>query len=133
MGLLVDGEVKNVVSNNYIIEKFNAYKIKVYVNADNVGWDKVYFYSWCDNKKNASSGWPGDQMTQITAVGGKTWYWKEYSIDTGKDVVNFVFNNGNGTQTVDKTGITQTTFFEVSTEKDGEKYTVKDVTETYQK
>lgn len=48
-------------------------------------------------------------------------------------MVNFVFNNGNGIQTVDKTGITQTTFFEVSTEKDGEKYTVKDVTGTYQK
>ena len=133
VGMLVDGEVKNVVSNDYTIEKFNAYKIKVYVNADNVGWDQVYFYTWCDNKKNASCDWPGDQMAQTTVVGGKTWYWREYSIDTGKDVVNFVFNNGNGTQTVDKTGIAQTTFFEVSTEKDGEKYTVKDVTETYQK
>lgn len=133
VGLLVDGEVKNVVSNDYTIEKFNAYKIKVYVNADNVGWNNVYFYTWCDNKKNASSDWPGDKMTETTTVGGKTWYWREYSIDTGKDVVNFVFNNGNGIQTVDKTGITQTTFFEVSTEKDGEKYTVKDVTGTYQK
>ena len=132
VGLLVNGEVKNVMSNEYIIQKFKAYKIKVYVNVDNVNWNPVYFYSWCDNnKQNASSKWPGDKMTETETKDGKTWYWKEYSINSPKDLVNFVFNNGNGTQTVDKTGITHTTYFEISSEKEGDKYTVKDVTSTY--
>ena len=134
VGLLVNGEVKNIVSNTYSIQKFKAYKIKVYVNADNVKWNPLYLYSWCpNNKKNASSDWPGDKMTETTAAGGKTWYWKEYSIDSANDLVGFVFNDGNGTQTVDKTGVNQTTYFEISAEKDGEKYNVNDVTSTYSK
>lgn len=134
VGLLVNAEVKNIVSNTYSIQKFKAYKIKVYVNADNVKWNPLYFYSWCsNNQKNASSKWPGDKMTETTTVGGKTWYWKEYSIDSANDLVGFVFNNGNGAQTADMTGVNQTTYFEISTEKDGEKYTVNDVTSTYSK
>ncbi len=136
VGLLVNGEVKNIVSNTYTIQKFKAYKIKVYVNADNVNWNPLYLYSWCpNNKKNASSDWPGDKMTETTTVGGKTWYWKEYSIDSSNDLVNFVFNKGiaDGPQTVDKTGVNQDTYFEISTVKDGEKYTVNDVTSSYSK
>ena len=135
VGLLVNGEVKNVVSNEYTIQKFKAYKIKVYVNVDNVKWNPVYFYSWdSNNKQNASSEWPGDVMTETTTIGGKTWYWKEYTINSSKDFVNFVFNNGKDKpQTVDKTGVNQTTYFEISSEKEGDKYTVNDVTSTYSK
>ena len=136
VGLLVNGEVKNVVSNEYTtIQKFKAYKIKVYVNVDNVKWNPVYFYSWdSNNKQNASSEWPGDVITETTTIGGKTWYWKEYTINSSKDFVNFVFNNGTGNpQTVDKTGVNQTTYFEISSEKEGDKYTVNDVTSTYSK
>ena len=135
VGLLVNGEVKNVVSNEYTIQKFKAYKIKVYVNVDNVKWNPVYFYSWdSNNKQNVSSEWPGDVMTETTTIGGKTWYWKEYTINSSKDFVNFVFNNGKGNpQTVDKTGVNQTTYFEISSETEDNKYTVNDVTSTYSK
>ena len=73
-------------------------------------------------------------MTATKEIGGKTWYYREYSIDKGTDLVNFVFSNGKDKpQTVDVKAITKTTYLEISSEKDGEKYKVKDVTETYVK
>ena len=134
VGMLVNGEVKNIATHNYTIEKFKAYKITVYVNADAVNWTPFYFYTWSDNSKNASAKWPGDKMTATKEIGGKTWYYREYSIDKGTDLVNFVFSNGEGKpQTVDVKAINKTTYLEISSEKDGEMYKVKDVTETYVK
>ena len=134
VGMLVNGEVKDIATHNYTIEKFKAYKIIVYVNADAVNWTPFYFYTWSDNSKNASAKWPGDKMTATKEIGGKTWYYREYSIDKGTDLVNFVFSNGEGKpQTVDVKAINKTTYLEISSEKDGEMYKVKDVTETYVK
>ena len=133
VGLLVNGAVKNVTTCQYKIEKFKAYTFNVYVNADAVKWSSFYFYSWSGNSKNASADWPGDAMTTAPkSIGGKTWYYNEYSIDKSTDMVNFVFNNGSGKpQTVDVTSINSTTFFEITNEKDGEKYKVKDVSSSY--
>lgn len=132
VGLLVNGAVKNVTSYQYMIEKFKAYTFNVYVNADAVNWSPFYFYTWSGNDKNTSAGWPGDAMTATKTIGGKTWYYKEYSVDKATDVVNFVFNNGSGKpQTVDVTSVNSTTFFEISSEKDGDKYKVKDVSTSY--
>lgn len=130
VGLLVGGEVKKVVLHTYTLEKFKAYKIKVYVNADAVGWNPLYCYTWCNsNAKNNSSDWPGDKMTQTVTKDGKTWYWKEYSIDHADDLIGFVFNNGNTAsmqQTVDKTGVNQDTYIELSANKHDGKYKFKD-------
>ncbi len=132
VGLLVNGAVKNVTSYDYMIEKFQSYTFNVYVNCDAVKWSPFYFYTWSTNNKNASSAWPGDKMTATKTIGGKTWYYKEYCIEKSSDVVNFVFGNGNGKpQTVDVKSITNTSFFEISTEKDGEKYKVNDVSSSY--
>lgn len=137
VGLLVNGNVENIASHSYTIQNFKAYKFKVYVNADAVNWSPLYCYSWSTtNTKNNSSDWPGNAMSTTETIGGKTWYWKEYSIDKASDVVNFVFNNGASTgalQTVDITSISNDTFLEVQSSKDGEKYTVKDVTASYKK
>lgn len=135
VGLLTNGEVKNVATHSYTIQNFKAYKFKVYVNADAVKWNPLYFYSWSGNNKNASSAWPGDAITTTETIGGKTWYWKEYSIDKATDVVNFVFNNGATTplQTLDVTSIANETFLEVQSTTESGKYTVKDVTSSYKK
>ena len=45
-------------------------------------------------------------MTETETIGGKTWYYKEVSIDNATELVNVIFNNGSGTdklQTVDIT------------------------------
>lgn len=134
VGLLVNGEVRNIATHQYTIEKFKAYKFMVYVNADAVKWNPLYCYTW---KKAASVEWPGEKMTETKTIGGKTWYYKEVSIDNAtEEVVNIIFNNGSGTgkpQTVDITGLTNTAYFEIEASKEGLKYKVKDVTAEYNK
>lgn len=131
VGLLVNGEVRNIATHQYTIEKFKAYKFMVYVNADAVKWTPLYCYTW---KKAASVEWPGEKMTETKTIGGKTWYYKEVSIDNVTELVNVIFNNGkNKPQTVDITGLTSTAYFEIETSKEGKNYKVKDVTAEYNK
>ena len=132
VGLLVNGEVRNIATHQYTIEKFKAYKFMVYVNADAVNWNSLYCYTW---KKAASVEWPGEKMTETKTIGGKTWYYKEVSIDNATEVVNVIFNSTSTDkpQTVDITGLTSTAYFEIETSKEGKKYKVKDVTAEYNK
>ena len=131
VGLLVNGEVRNIATHQYTIEKFNAYKFMIYVNADAVKWSPLYCYTW---KKDPSVKWPGEKMTETKTIGGKTWYYKEVSIDNATELVNVIFNNGKDKpQTVDIKGLTNTAFFEIETSKEGLKYKVKDVTAEYNK
>lgn len=130
VGLLVNGEVRNIATHQYTIEKFNAYKFMIYVNADAVNWKPLYCYTW----KGANSDWPGEEMTETKTIGGKTWYYKEVSIDNANELVNVIFNNGTDKpQTVDITGLTSTAYFEIETSKEGKKNKVKDVTAEYNK
>lgn len=131
VGLLVNGEVRNIATHQYTIEKFKAYKFMVYVNADAVNWSPLYCYTW---KKAASVEWPGEKMTETKTIGGKTWYYKEVSIDNATELVNVIFNNGKDKpQTVDIKGLTSTAYFEIETSKEGKNYKVKDVTAEYNK
>lgn len=132
VGLLVNGEVRNIATHQYTIEKFKAYKFMVYVNADAVNWNSLYCYTW---KKAASVEWPGEKMTETKTIGGKTWYYKEVSIDNANEVVNVIFNSTvtDKPQTVDITGLTSTAYFEIETSKEGKKNKVKDVTAEYNK
>lgn len=130
VGLLVNGEVRNIATHQYTIEKFKAYKFMVYVNADDVKWNPLYCYTW----KKAPSVWPGEKMTETKTIGGKTWYYKEVSIDNATELVNIIFNNGKDKpQTVDITGLTSTAYFEIEASKEGKNYKVKDVTAEYSK
>lgn len=131
VGLLVNGEVRNIATHQYTIEKFKAYKFMVYVNADAVKWNPLYCYTW---KKTASVEWPGEKMTETKTIGGKTWYYKEVSIDNATELLNVIFNNGKDKpQTVDIKGLTSTAYFEIETSKEGKNYKVKDVTAEYNK
>ena len=131
VGLLVNGEVRNIATHQYTIEKFKAYKFMVYVNTDAVKWSPLYCYSW---KKEPAVEWPGEKMTETKTIGGKTWYYKEFSIDKASELVNVIFNNGTEKpQTVDITGLTNTAYFEIETTKEGKNYKVKNVTSEYDK
>jgi alpha-amylase len=114
--------------------EFDKYTITIRVNADKVGWNKVNFWTWGgDDSHGPKSGkWPGDQITNTTEVGGKTWYTQTYTINEDYDAVSFVFSTGTGSpQTVDVTNVTTDKFFEISSTKEGDKYLVNDVTGTY--
>ena len=131
VGLLVNGKVRNIATHQYTIEKFKAYKFMVYVNADAVKWSPLYCYTW---KKEPAVEWPGEKMTETKTIGGKTWYYKEFSIDKASELVNVIFNNGTDKpQTVDITGLTNTAYFEIETTKEGKNYKVKNVTSEYDK
>ena len=131
VGLLVNGVVRNIATHQYTIEKFKAYNFMVYVNADAVKWSPLYCYTW---KKKPAVEWPGEKMTETKTIGGKTWYYKEVSIDNATELVNVIFNNGTDKpQTVDITNLTSTAYFEIEASKEGLKYKVKNVTAEYNK
>ena len=60
-------------------------------------WTTVYLYSWNDGGATLYTGeWPGSEMTQQNSKG---WYYHQF--DASVKEVNFIFNNGSGTQTAD--------------------------------
>ena len=127
-------EPESIVYPTFTPSDFQKYTISVRVNVDQVGWNRVNFWSWGgDGSHSPKNGnWPGDQVTTTTEVGGKTWYTQTYTINDEDDAVSFVFSTSTGSpQTVDVTGITADKFFEISASKDGSKHQVNDVTASY--
>ena len=131
VGLLVGGNVTGVETRIYTVKEFKSYAINVYVNTDKVGWENTYFWTWGgDGTHNPTSKeWPGDNVTATVQQNGKDWFSKSFSINTPSDYVNFVFAKDTKTQTVDMSGITADTYFEVQDDQDDQgHYLVKDVT-----
>lgn len=125
VGLLAGGTVSGIITRQYNIKEANT--INVYVNADNAGWSNVYYYTW--GGSHSGDTWPGTKIETTTVIDGKTWYVNSYTMTGDDDLINFVFNTNAGTpQTVDVTNIKADAFFEISSEKEGNKYKVNDVT-----
>ena len=60
-------------------------------------WTKVHLYAWNDGGATLYNGqWPGAEMTKKNAQG--LYY---FTFDTDVKEVNFIFNNGSGTQSAD--------------------------------
>ena len=60
-------------------------------------WAKVHLYAWNDGGATLYNGqWPGAEMTKKNAQG--LYY---FTFDTSVKEVNFIFNNGSGTQSAD--------------------------------
>ena len=134
VALLVGDAVTGMVTRNYTFNKVEKREITVYVNADNVGWTAVNFWSWGGDGSHSpkNSNWPGDKVTEKVSVNGKDWFAKKFTINGEDDDISFVFSTGSGSpQTVDVTNVSQTSYFEILTTKDGDKYKVKDVTSDY--
>jgi alpha-amylase len=132
VGLLVGGSVTGVITRNYNSVAFTPHDITVCVNADNVGWSTVNFWSWGGDGTHApaNASWPGDKVTSTKTVNGKKWLYKTYRLNTSSDAVSFVFSTGTGSpQTVDVEGVNRNSYFEISAEKAGDKHLVNDVTD----
>ena len=130
-----DIEPGSIVFPEFKPSDFKKYDIIVHVNADQVGWSTVNFWTWGGDGSHApkNGNWPGDKVTTTTVVGGKTWYTQTYTINEDYDAVSFVFSTGTGSpQTADVNNVTTDKYFEVSSNKNSEgKYLVDDVTEKY--
>lgn len=120
--LLINGAVTGIVSRTYTFDKevFEPYNIKVYVNAEQAGWNTasgINYHSWGGDGSHGTD-WPGKKVTTTETVNGKTWFVNTYSINSSSDFVSFVWSIGSGSpQTVDIAGITQTSFFEITASK----------------
>ncbi len=127
-------EPESIVFPTFKPSDFQKYTITVNVNAEQVGWSSVNFWSWGGDgsHKPKNNSWPGDKVTTTNTVGGKTWYTQTYTINEEDDAVSFVFSTGSGSpQTVDVADVTTDKFFEISTSMDGSKHLVNDVTAQY--
>jgi len=135
VGLLIGGTVSGIVTRTYANPApVDKRTITVYVNTDNVGWSSVNFWTWGgdDTHSPTNKSWPGDKITAQQAIGGKQWFYKQFTINGDEDFVNFVFSTGTGSpQTVNVENVSTDKFFEVSTSKEGSNYKVNDVTSSY--
>ena len=130
-GLLTGGTVTGVITRNYTVTGFTPHDITVYVNADNVGWSNVNYWTWGGDGSHApvNTSWPGDNITATTVIDGKTWHYNTYRINSSSDYVSFVFSTGSGSpQTVDVVNVDTDSFFEISATQSGGKHLVDDVT-----
>ena len=137
-GILKNGTVSGVITRNYIVvnEIFDPYEITVFLK-DPTGapnnWPRVTYYCWDSNDVQQCGNWPGQVVTDTRVIHGETFYYKTFTITGSRYYLNFVFSQGGSTagshQTVDVTGVRETSFFEITTQTN--KYQVADVTETY--
>lgn len=137
VGLLVAGTVKGIIERNYTIKEntFEPKTITVYcrVGAGVSGWTTMNYWTWSDfGHEPTNRSWPGDRITATKQVDGYTWYYKEYTLTSEDDYVNFVFSNGSGSpQSVNVENVKTDKFFVIRNQKDGSgHYYVDDVTPT---
>lgn len=132
--LLTGGAVSGMITRHYTVTAFQPHEITVCVNADNVGWSRVNFWSWGGDGTHSpvNGSWPGDNVTTTKTVGGKTWYYQTYTMNSSDDCVCFVFSTASGSpQTVDVNNVKKDCYFEISSTSEGGKYKVDDVTDKY--
>ena len=135
VALLKGGVVSEAITRNYKVSPVEAYTpetIRVYVNTDQVGWNSyVNFHSWGGTHKGTA--WPGDNVTAKETVKGKTWFYKDYTLNKADDYVNFVFSigtssNASQNQTLDVERVKKTSYFVISSTKENGKFTLNNVT-----
>lgn len=136
VGLLTGSTVSAIATRTYEIstpEAFTPYNINVYVNVDQVGWKSVNYWAWEDlsgESFTTKGKWPGDAVTATKTIAGKKWYYKTFRIAKRSDMISFVFNTGTGTsQTCNVYDLDKDTYIEITTDKAGKYYIVKDVTD----
>ncbi len=136
VGLLKGGAVSGIVTRNYDFAGQGApHTIKVYVNADDAGWNLVRYYTWDQDDQQHNGNWPGQVITDRVSVGGKIWCVQQYELANDDCFMNFVFNTGasGSPQTVDVRYASTDKFFMIKAETDPDegKNMVVDVTEDY--
>jgi hypothetical protein len=137
-GLLINGVVTGVITRHYTVvnEEYDPYEITVYLKDPTVSpnnWPQVAYYCWDSNDVQQCGNWPGQVVTDTRVINGVKFYYKTFTITGTNYSVNFVFSQGGSTagshQTVDVTGLRETSFFEVTTQTN--KYQVRNVTADY--
>lgn len=134
VGLLISGSVSGIIERNYTIKKnnFEPKTITVYCRVGDgvTGWTSMNYWTWSDfGHAPTNTSWPGDRITDTKQVDGKTWYYKDFTLTSEDDYVNFVFSSGKGSpQSVDVENVNATKFFVIRNEKNAQgHYLIDDV------
>lgn len=134
VGLLIAGSVSGIIERNYTIKKnnFEPKTITVYCRVGDgvTGWTSMNYWTWSDfGHAPTNTSWPGDRITDTKQVDGKTWYYKDFTLTSEDDYVNFVFSSGKGSpQSVDVENVNATKFFVIRNEKNAQgHYLIDDV------
>ena len=90
-----------------------AVAYKVYFN-NLSGWNDVYAHFWANAGEDlglASVDWPGRKITETEVLDGVTYYVFQLPAEATGKTLNVVFNDGNGTQTKDLSGVVEGNLF----------------------
>lgn len=90
-----------------------AVAYKVYFNNIS-GWNEVYAHFWANDGEDlglASVEWPGRKITETEVLDGVTYYVFQLPAEATGKTLNVVFNDGNGTQTKDLSGVVEGNLF----------------------
>ena len=99
-----DLTVTTVYDKNIVIDD----RITVRLRPASVSsWTSVYLYAWSDTEGQFLGEWPG------TLVSKDAEGWWSYTFDASVKNVNIIWTNGAGEQTIDITGVTQSTCYEI--------------------
>lgn len=92
-----DGDAQTEVQTHvYIYETPQATPLTIGFRKPD-DWEKVYLYSWNEGGATKYTGdWPGSEMTNVNGNG-----FHYHQFEAAVKEVNFIFNNGSGTQTSD--------------------------------
>ena len=91
-----DGKETEVQTHTYTYETPQATPLTIAFQKP-ADWTKVHLYAWNDGGATLYNGqWPGAELTKKNAQG--LYY---FTFDTSVKEVNFIFNNGSGTQSAD--------------------------------
>jgi hypothetical protein len=89
-------ETTDVVTHEYTYETPQTTPLTVAFKKPD-DWAAVYLYTWNDGGETKYTGdWPGSEMTTLNDKG-----FLYHQFDAAVKSVNFIFNNGEGTQTAD--------------------------------
>ena len=109
--LLKDEKVTGTVTRNYTVTAAtgsgntgSSQGVTIYCKASQA----PYLYSWDGNGTEHNGTWPGTKMTKTATVDGQSWWTYTYDVAP----INIIFNDGNGAQTADITGLTSDSYFE---------------------
>ena len=91
-----NGQETEVQTHTYTYETPQATPLTIAFQKP-TDWTKVHLYAWNDGGATLYNGqWPGAELTKKNAQG--LYY---FTFDTSVKEVNFIFNNGSGTQSAD--------------------------------
>ena len=91
-----NGQETEVQTHTYTYETPQATPLTIAFQKP-ADWTKVHLYAWNDGGATLYNGqWPGAELTKKNAQG--LYY---FTFDTSVKEVNFIFNNGSGTQSAD--------------------------------